>query len=251
MLHFDGDDQATKVRVRSLLDHNFSIVALTQLFSDSDEEEEQQGPGSADFALAEKSGGDSSDEDAPVASLRGRTAAAAARARMSNRSPSASNSSSSAWSPHRRRSATDSSPDISPLAEQPPPPGSQPRRSPRRALAAPAAPAEPHEPHELVEDSSDEETERLESERTKYGAKVVCTTKDKFQPVKSIEWTLADPSKLTDDVREEYPGTFGTKYDSGSRSRRACTARGRSTRSSPTALTRPASSRRRASGATA
>jgi len=251
MLHFDGDDQATKVRVRSLLDHNFSIVALTQLFSDSDEEEEQQGPGSADFALAEKSGGDSSDEDAPVASLRGRTAAAAARARMSNRSPSASNSSSSAWSPHRRRSATDSSPDISPLAEQPTPPGSQPRRSPRRALAAPAAPAEPHEPHELVEDSSDEETERPESERTKYGAKVVCTTKDKFQPVKSIEWTLADPSKLTDDVREEYPGTFGTKYDSGSRSRRACTARGRSTRSSPTALTRPASSRRRASGATA
>ena len=213
MLHFDGDDQATKVRVRSLLDHNFSIVALTQLFSDSEEEEEQQGPGSADFALAEKSGGDSSDEDAPVASLRGRTAAAAARARMSNRSPSASNSSSSAWSPHRRRSATDSSPDISPLAEQPTPPGSQPRRSPRRALAAPAAPAEPHEPHELVEDSSDEETERLESERTKYGAKVVCTTKDKFQPVKSIEWTLADPSKLTDDVREEYPGTFGTKNE--------------------------------------
>merc|ERR1740130_2047545 len=79
LLHFDGDDQATKVRVRSLLDHNFSIVALTQLFSDSEEEEEQQGPGSADFAWAEKSGGDSSDEDAPVASLRGRTAAAAAR----------------------------------------------------------------------------------------------------------------------------------------------------------------------------
>ena len=59
MLHFDGDDQATKVRVRSLLDYNFTIVALTQLFSDSDgdvdsdEEEEQQGPG-------QKSGGDSS-----------------------------------------------------------------------------------------------------------------------------------------------------------------------------------------------
>ena len=213
MLHFDGDDLATKVTLRSLLDYNFTIVALTQLFSESDADDEEEGPGSADFGLGQKSGGDSSDEDAPVASLRGRPAAAAARARMHNRSPSASNSSSSAWSPHRRRSPTDSSPspDGSPLAEQPTPPGSEPRRSPRRAAAAPAAPAA-DAPELIEQDSSDEETERLESERTKYGTKVVCSTKDKFQPVKSLEWILTDPAKLTEDAREEYPGSFGTKY---------------------------------------
>ena len=216
MVSFDGDDQATKVTLRSLLDHNFSVVALTQVFSDEDQDQEQEDCGD-DVAMQGAMAGDSSDEDEPVASLRfGRTAAAAARARMSNRSPSASISSSSAWSPPRRRSPTDSSPDSSPLAEQPTPPGSQPRRSPRRSPAALEPEPEPEqacaEPEQEL-DSSDEETERLASERTNYGAKVVCKSKDKYQPVKQLEWTLTDPSKITEDAREEYPGSYGTKYE--------------------------------------
>ena len=216
MVTFDGDERSTKVTLRALLDHSFSVVALTQNFMNSPECDEEE-PDAAALPFARDANGDSSDEEVLVGDLRGRSAAAAARAKMSELSPSGSDSSASAWSPARRKRSspsTDSSSDSSPLAEQPTPPGSKPRRSPRRPPAAPAPdePDEPDEPHELMEDSSDEETERLESERTKFGAKVVCTTKDKFQPVKSLEWTLADPSKLTDDVREEYPGSYGTKY---------------------------------------
>ena len=200
MVTFDGDERSTKVTLRALLDHSFSVVALTQNFMNSPECDEEE-PDAAALPFARDANGDSSDEEVLVGDLRGRSAAAAARAKMSELSPSGSDSSASAWSPARRKRSspsTDSSSDSSPLAEQPTPPGSKPRRSPRRPPAAPAPdePDEPDEPHELMEDSSDEGTERLESERTKFGAKVVCTTKDKFQPVKSLEWTLADPSKL-------------------------------------------------------
>ena len=213
MVSFDGDERSTKVTLRSLLDHSFSVAALTQTFVNGAEDDDEEEADAAPRAEDSEELGDSSDEEALVAELRGRSAAAAARARLSERSPGGSDSSGSAWSPRRRkRSPPDSFSDSSPIGEQPsqqPTPGSgPPRRSPRSATAAPAR-AEPAE-EEL--DSSDEETERLASERTKYGAKVVCTTKDKFQPVKSLEWTLADPSKLTDDAREEYPGSFGTKY---------------------------------------
>ena len=207
MLRFDDMPKCVKVTLRSLLDFNFSVVALTQVCVSETSDNEDDQPI------------DSSDEEQLVSDLRQpRGAAQQAREKMGELSPAGSNSSSSVWSPVRR--TTDSSSDSSPLAEQrtQPPASAAPtpvplRRSPRQASpAAAGGGGAAAAAAEAVNDSSDEETERLAEERIAYGTKVVVATKDKHQPVRSLEWTLTDPSKLTEDVRDEYPGTFGAKY---------------------------------------
>ena len=200
---FEGDDKLTNTTLRILLDQHFSVITPTQEFSV-----------------------DSSDEDQPVASLLaqggtvtpGRRAAASAREVLSGLSPADSlgSDSSDVWSPINRRrrndSSNSSSPSMSspPLAEQPSPVR---RRSPRHAAGGqpspgPApAPADEREP-----DSSDEEAEQLEAERADFGKLYTITTKDPKQPVQKVVWKLTDPKALGEDVREEYPGTYGTDY---------------------------------------
>ena len=202
---FEGDDNVTKTTLRILFDSHFTVTTPTQQFTD-----------------------DSSDEDQPIANLAqgnvtpGRRAAAAAREVLDGLSPAGSvGSDSSVWSPIRPRqpdSSDDSSSMSSPLAEQPTPgsaPASvnQPRRSPRLSprRAAAAEPEQP-EPAEPEFDSSDEEAEELEAARSNFGKEYPVTTKDPKQPVKKVVWTLTDPKALGEDVREEYPGTFGSEY---------------------------------------
>ena len=203
---FEGDDNVTKTTLRILFDSHFTVTTPTQQFTD-----------------------DSSDEDQPIANLAqgntvtpSRRAAAAAREVLDGLSPAGSvGSDSSVWSPIRPRqpdSSDDSSSMSSPLAEQPTPgsaPASvnQPRRSPRLSprRAAAAEPEQP-EPAEPEFDSSDEEAEELEAARSNFGKEYPVTTKDPKQPVKKVVWTLTDPKALGEDVREEYPGTFGSEY---------------------------------------
>ena len=73
--------------------------------------------------------------------------------------------------------------------------------------------SESEEEEEAEVDSSDEEAERLEKERFAFGTKFVKTSKDNSQPVKSLEWTLVDHTKLPVNCeRERAPGANGTKY---------------------------------------
>ena len=73
--------------------------------------------------------------------------------------------------------------------------------------------SESEEEEEAEVDSSDEEAERLEKERFAFGTKFVKTSKDNSQPVKSLEWTLVDHTKLPVNCeRERVPGANGTKY---------------------------------------
>ena len=105
MLRFDDMPKCVKVTLRSLLDFNFSVVALTQVCVSETSDNEDDQPI------------DSSDEEQLVSDLRQpRGAAQQAREKMGELSPAGSNSSSSVWSPVRR--TTDSSSDSSPLAEQ-------------------------------------------------------------------------------------------------------------------------------------
>ena len=55
--------------------------------------------------------------------------------------------------------------------------------------------------------------ERLEEEREAFGTKFIKTSKDKTQPVSSLEWELVDSSKFPKNCeREKVAGSNGTKY---------------------------------------
>ena len=81
MLRFDDMPKCVMVTVRSLLDYNFSITAVTQQFNNSDDSDDDMG----------HEGADSSDEDQLVRDLpRPRNAAKNAREKMSELSPAGS-----------------------------------------------------------------------------------------------------------------------------------------------------------------
>ena len=197
---FDEESGGTtyKTTIATMLQHSLTILVPTQRYDDS-------------------SAPSSPDEDVPVSQLGGgRAAAANARARMSQLSPFSCRGS-SLGSPNSigRRTDSDSSPDNSPLGEQR-------RTTPSSARSTDSSPSPSASVHSPVAanpataarepDSSDEEAEALEVERTAFGTTFTKTSKDRFQPVPSITWTLVDSKNITNDIRKEAPGVQGTEF---------------------------------------